>query len=222
MWVWRELSCTVKYIDIAVSFLSIYPRESLKQFPLSVFPAPVFQSPETIYVTPGPPLPPWHSGDTVGVLAFQDCLTNFSRYLKEETKRMISESFLILVKGELLQEVLWHEEDWKMKNYPGPMMGRKLQKNILDPRKIFPWELSLCLFSNNNQHQCQTQRKYKQEGNLPKKQLAHQFCWPTRNGAKPHNLLEEIPKTRYLVNKTLLFTHLRWPTVRWKEPIDTL
>ena len=51
-------------------------------------------------------------------MAFQDCLTKFSRYLKEETKRMISESFLILVKGVLLQEVLWHKEDWKMKNNP--------------------------------------------------------------------------------------------------------
>lgn len=63
----QELSCTVKYIDTATSFLSIYPRENLKQFPLCIFLALVFQSPETIYITPGPPFPPRHSGDTLGV-----------------------------------------------------------------------------------------------------------------------------------------------------------
>ena len=63
----QELSCTVKYIDTATSFLSMYPRENLKQFPLCIFLALVFQSPETIYITPGPPFPPRHSGDTLGV-----------------------------------------------------------------------------------------------------------------------------------------------------------
>lgn len=148
----RTLLHRQKYIDTATSFLSMYPREGIKQF-LCVFLALVFSISEHLYNSRATfssqgirrhfrsfglsRLP--HKSSWVPEKRKQK--NDFCRNFPHPCKVTSSESYGIRKTGK-----------WRT---PGPMMDRKLQKTHFDPRKILPTDFSLCLFSNNNQHQCQ-------------------------------------------------------------------